>query len=48
MHDFLAEQAAAGNQPWTRLWHHGHGDTWRADTRYIAEREDTWRHALLD
>ena len=48
MHDFLAGQAAAGNQPWTRLWQHGHGRAWRADTDYIAEREDTWRHAFLD
>ena len=48
MHDFLAGQAATGAQPWTRLWQHGHGRTWRADTDYIAEREDTWRRALLD
>jgi hypothetical protein len=48
MHDFLAGQAATGTQPWTRLWHAGHGRAWRADTDYIAEREDTWRQALLD
>ena len=48
MRDFLAEQAARGNQPWTRLWHEGHGRAWRADTEYIARREGTWHQALLD
>jgi hypothetical protein len=48
MHDFLAGQVATGTQPWTRLWHAGHGRAWRADTDYIAKREDTWRQALLD
>jgi hypothetical protein len=48
MYDFLARQAVTGAQPWTRLWHAGHGRAWRADTDYITEREDTWRQALLD
>ena len=48
MYAFLAEQAAQGVPPWTRLWQEGHGDAWRADTEYIARREDQWRHALLD
>ena len=48
MHEFLAGQAATGIQPWARLWQAGHGRAWRADTDYIARREDTWRHALLD
>jgi Phosphotransferase enzyme family len=47
MHDFLAEQAARGNQPWTRLWHEGHGRAWGTDTEYIARREGTWHRALL-
>ena len=47
MHDFLAEQAARGAQPWTRLWREGHGDVWAADTGYITQREDQWRQALL-
>lgn len=47
MHDFLAGQAAAGTQPWARLWQAGHGRAWRADANYIAGREDTWQHALL-
>jgi len=25
--------------PWAHLWQEGHGDTWRADTEYIAQRE---------
>ncbi len=47
MHTFLAEQAAQGAQPWTRLWHEGHGDAWRADADYVAEREHQWHQALL-
>jgi aminoglycoside phosphotransferase (APT) family kinase protein len=47
MYDFLALQAARGTQPWTRLWHEGHGDAWQADTAYITRREDLWREALL-
>jgi hypothetical protein len=47
MHDFLAEQAAQGTQPWTRLWKEGHGDAWQADTDYITQRETQWHQALL-
>jgi len=47
MHDFLARQAAQGNQPWARLWQDGHGDAWRADTDYITKREHHWHQALL-
>jgi len=47
IYDCLAGQAAAGTQPWTRLWQQGHGRAWRADTGYIAGRKDTWHHALL-
>jgi len=25
----------------------GHGDTWAADTSYIAQREARWHQALL-
>ncbi|HEX4831088.1 MAG TPA: phosphotransferase [Trebonia sp.] len=47
MRDFLAGQAARGAQPWARLWREGHGDTWAADTAYIADREAHWRQSLL-
>jgi Ser/Thr protein kinase RdoA (MazF antagonist) len=47
MHAFLARQAARGAQPWTRLWHEGHGSAWHADTGYITQREHQWRRALL-
>ena len=47
MRDFLAAQAAQGNQPWARLWQEGHGDTWHADTGYITQHERHWHHALL-
>lgn len=29
MHDFLRDQSARGNQPWTTLWEQGHGEAWR-------------------
>jgi hypothetical protein len=47
MYDFLAREAAAGTQPWARLWREGHGATWKADTAYIAERQQQWHQALL-
>jgi Phosphotransferase enzyme family len=47
MHTFLAQQAAQGTQPWTRLWQEGHGNAWQADTRYITQREHQWHQALL-
>ncbi len=47
MHTFLAEQAAQGAQPWTRLWQEGHGNAWQADTDYINHREHQWHQALL-
>jgi hypothetical protein len=47
MHSFLAEQAAQGTQPWTRLWQEGHGDAWQADTNYINQHERRWHQALL-
>jgi hypothetical protein len=47
MHTFLAQQAAQGKQPWSRLWQEGHGATWQADTRYITQRQHQWHQALL-
>jgi len=47
MYDLLASGAAAGHQPWLGLWQAGHGDAWRADTSYLAEREADWAEALL-
>ncbi len=47
MHDFLAEQARQGVEPWQRLWHDGHGESWRADAEYIQRHEAHWEQALL-
>jgi hypothetical protein len=47
MHAFLAEQGRLGAQPWSGLWHEGHGAVWRADAEYIAERSEQWLRALL-
>ncbi|NYI90933.1 hypothetical protein HNR02_004256 [Amycolatopsis endophytica] len=48
MHTFLGAQAAAGKQPWARLWHEGHGRVWEADAAYIGRRRQDWERALLD
>ncbi|RZQ63797.1 phosphotransferase [Amycolatopsis suaedae] len=47
MYTFLATQAAAGRQPWSRLWDDGHGRTWQADADYIEQHTPEWEHALL-
>lgn len=47
MHEFLREQAARENQPWTNLWRDGHGDAWLRDTEYIEQGEARWARALL-
>ncbi|MFJ1760677.1 phosphotransferase [Amycolatopsis sp. NPDC088138] len=47
MRDFLAVQAAAGNDPWLRLWNEGHGDDWQAQADHLEQHHDTWERALL-
>jgi aminoglycoside phosphotransferase (APT) family kinase protein len=47
MADFLAAQAALGNEPWTRLWNEGHGHAWSADADHIERHADDWSRALL-
>jgi hypothetical protein len=46
MHDFLAQQASAGVQPWADLWKSGHGQAWQTDTDYIETNEAVWAVAL--
>ena len=48
MHQFLAEGAANGVEPWARLWADGHGESWRADAEYIGRHRADWERALLD
>lgn len=47
MHDFLAAQAEAGNEPWTRLWNEGHGEAWQDQADHIERHHETWERALL-
>ncbi|WP_410671392.1 phosphotransferase [Amycolatopsis sp. cmx-4-68] len=47
MATFIATQAAAQRQPWTQLWHDGHGEVWQADADYIDQHTPDWEHALL-
>jgi len=39
IHDFLAEQAVTGTQPWARLWHAGHAHAGQADTDHITKQK---------
>lgn len=48
MSDFLAAAAAAGAQPWTRLWQEGHGAAWRRNAEHIDRHAEQWAQALLD
>lgn len=48
MYDFLAAQAAAGTQPWTRLWQEGHGTIWQRDAEHTDAHAEDWARALLD
>jgi hypothetical protein len=47
MHDFLAGRAAVGEEPWTRLWHEGHGTHWRQRADHLERHHDIWLGALL-
>jgi Phosphotransferase enzyme family len=47
MYDLLATGHVNGTHPWVRLWDEGHGEIWRRDTEYIAQREREWLTALL-
>jgi hypothetical protein len=48
MHQFLADRAAKGIEPWVTLWHQGHGEAWRKDADYNDSQQARWRAALLD
>jgi hypothetical protein len=48
MHQFLAEGAASGVEPWARLWADVHGKSWRADAEHIERHRVDWERALLD
>lgn len=47
MYHFLATQAAAGIEPWRRLWAEGHGGHWRRRADHLDRHHDVWLSALL-
>lgn len=47
MYDFLAAQSAVGAQPWTRLWHEGHGEAWLTMAEHVERHADEWARGLL-
>jgi Ser/Thr protein kinase RdoA (MazF antagonist) len=46
MYDLLRNSAAAGEQPWARLWAEGHGDYWGPAASYIERHVAEWSRAL--
>ena len=47
MHALLERGHRDGTEPWARLWSEGHGEVWRADAEFAAEREQALLRALL-
>jgi tRNA A-37 threonylcarbamoyl transferase component Bud32 len=47
MHELLHSAHLSGRQPWGSMYTNGHGQYWRAATRYVAQHRDTWEGALL-
>jgi hypothetical protein len=47
MSDFLNEQASVGAEPWSTLWHKGHGTAWSNDADWIDQHQEHWTKILL-
>ena len=46
MYELLRDGASSGEQPWSRLWHDGHGATWRGFAHYVERNARAVRAAL--
>ena len=46
MHELLHSSHLAGLEPWGSMYSSGHGDHWRAVSRYVGENRDHWSQAL--
>lgn len=46
MLELLRSSHASGREPWGSMYTAGHGEHWRAATRYAEAHEETWRVAL--
>jgi hypothetical protein len=47
MSEFLERAHEHDIEPWATLWSEGHGEAWRANALYAAQRRAVWEKALL-
>lgn len=47
MYHLLESSREAGSEPWGYMYVEGHGDHWRAATRYAEHNQELWSKALL-
>lgn len=48
MYDLLCTSHETGREPWATMFVSGHGDHWRAITRYVRNHQRVWARALND
>src|SRR5699024_1635008 len=46
MYDLLRISHETGREPWATMFTAGHGDHWRAVTRYVGDHRSVWERAL--
>lgn len=46
MYDLLRNSHQTGREPWATMFTSGHGDHWRAVTRYVGDHRRVWERAL--
>lgn len=46
MYDLLRNSHETGREPWATMFTAGHGDHWRAVTRYVGDHQAVWERAL--
>ena len=48
MLELLTASSQSGREPWATMYAAGHGEHWRAATRYAERHRDVWSHALAE
>jgi Ser/Thr protein kinase RdoA (MazF antagonist) len=46
MYELLASSHASGREPWGSMYMSGHGDHWRAASRYVKRHQHLWSEVL--
>lgn len=46
MYDLLRTSHETSREPWADMFASGHGDHWRAVTRYVGNHQPAWERAL--